>query len=538
MSVAETPVLNQKLEVGAQTEQVTVESTAETIQTQNATNGGVVGAQEITELPLVSETIRRSSICPRCGEQRLQRRRSGQRDGRRCREWCEAEPEQLFDDGSSIINYVSGTAGQTGSYPGIVIPNPDSIQEFKVQTSQYDASSGRNPGANVEVVTRTGQNQFHGAAWEFNRNNFFNSNDFFYKASELGPGGTGVNTPQTLKQNTFGATLGGPILKDKLFFFGSYQGIRQINGIGTSGFASGYESNVELLPWNDNADFASGVCSDVRCTNNIPAYKAYLANAFAGQSGFFSFAGGTGRPILPCAIGDATCNSTNITNTSVAILQARGIVKGGFNQGFYVPSAPASCPAGCLQAISDPTVANEDQYLINTQYVISNKNTLEERYIYQNDPQQQSFTCFITAGNCNPGAPEDVTYTNHVGQLKLVSLLTSNFVNEARFSFQRNIENGQDPNIVKSCDLPNGATIIPLENNGQPCPLANNSFSEFGVVPILDILGVGGVPWQPGRKLFRDLDQLHQYLSVRRSDLVEPRQACDSRRFRGRAHSI
>jgi hypothetical protein len=499
VSVAETPVLNQKLEVGAQTEQVTVESTTETIQTQNATNGGVVGSQEITELPLVSRNYTQIvNLSPGVVSNVSSAAAVGNGTGDVAVNGARQNQNNYSMDGSSIINYVSGTAGQTGSYPGIVIPNPDSIQEFKVQTSQYDASSGRNPGANVEVVTRTGQNQFHGAAWEFNRNNFFNANDFFYKASELGPGGTGVNAPQTLKQNTFGGTLGGPIWKDKLFFFGSYQGIRQINGIGTSGFASGYESNVELLPWNDIADFTSGVCSDLRCTNNIPAYKAYLANAFAGQGGFFSFAGGTGRPILPCTAGDLTCNSTNITNTSVAILQARGIVKGGFNQGFYVPSAPASCPAGCLQAISDPTVANENQYLINTQYVISNKNTLEERYIFQTDPQQQSFTCFITAGNCNPGAPEDVTYTNHVGQLKLVTLLTSNFVNEARFAFQRNIENGQDPNIVKSCDLPNGATIIPLENNGQPCPLANNSFSEFGVVPILDILGVGGVPWSQG----------------------------------------
>ena len=65
-------------------------------------------------------------------------------------------------DGSSVVNYVSGMAAQEGSFPGIAIPNPDSIQEFKVQTSQYDASSGRNPGANVDVVTKTGSNQFHG----------------------------------------------------------------------------------------------------------------------------------------------------------------------------------------------------------------------------------------------------------------------------------------------------------------------------------------------------------------------------------------
>jgi hypothetical protein len=152
---------------------------------------------------------------------------------------------------------------------------------------------------NVEVVTKCGTNSFHGALWEFNRNNFFNANDFFYKASELGPGGSGVNRPQTLKQNTFGGTFGGPIKKDKIFFFGSYQGLRQINGIGTSGFASGYEPNVDLMPWNDYADVASGACSDLRCTNNVPAYKAYLGSVFAGETGFASAFGGTGRTIIP-----------------------------------------------------------------------------------------------------------------------------------------------------------------------------------------------------------------------------------------------
>jgi Carboxypeptidase regulatory-like domain len=488
VTVAETPVLNQRLEVGAASEQVTVESTAETIQTQNATNGGVVGAQEITELPLVSRNYTQVvNLSPGVVSNVSSAAAVGNGTEDVSVNGARQNQNNYSMDGTSVINYVSGTAGQTGSYPGIVIPNPDSIQEFKVQTSQYDASSGRNPGANVDVVTKTGSNQFHGAAWEFNRNNFFNANDYFYKASEAQQGV--ANTPPTLKQNTFGGTLGGPILKDKLFFFGSYQGIRQINGIGTSGFAAGYEPNVHLLPWNDYADFASGICTDLRCTNDLPAYRAYLGSIFQGNTGI-----GTGRTIA--------ADGSNITNTAIALLQAPGVVKGGYNNGFYFPSASPSCvTAACPPvAISDPTIANENQYMINTQYVISNKNTLEERYIYQNDPQQQSFLCFITAGDCNPGAPEDVTYTNHVGQLKLVSLLTSNFVNEARVSFQRNIENGQDPAVTKSCGLPNGASIIPLENNGLPCPLSNNSFTEFGNVPILDILGIGDAigPWSQG----------------------------------------
>ena len=153
------------------------------------------------------------------------------------------------------------------------------------------------------------------------------ANDFFYKRSEATQGLP--NAPQTLKQNTFGGAIGGPILKDKLFFFGSYQGLRQVNGIGTSGFASGYSPNVQLLPWNDYADFASGACSDLRCTNNVPAYKAYLAKAFVGQSGSFlsRVLDGTFTPIMPCT--DPTCNSTNITNTAVAMLQLPGVIKGG-----------------------------------------------------------------------------------------------------------------------------------------------------------------------------------------------------------------
>jgi Carboxypeptidase regulatory-like domain/TonB dependent receptor len=507
VNVTETPVLNHSLAVGAQSEQVTVQATAQALQTQNATNGGLVSGSEITSLPLVSRNYTQViNLSPGVVANAPTASSIGNGTQDVSANGSTANENNYSMDGSSVVNYVSGMAAQEGSFPGIAIPNPDTIQEFKVQTSQYDASSGRNPGANVDVVTKTGTNEYHGAAWEFNRNNFFNANDFFYKHSELdtAAGGTGINTPQTLKQNTFGATFGGPIKKDKLFFFGSYQGIRQINGIGTSGFASGYVPNTWLLPWNDYADAASGVCSDVRCTNNVPAYKAYLAKAFAGQTGFLGLLGGTGTPILPCS--DPTCNSTNITNTAVSLLQAKGAVKGGFNNGFYFPGAPASCGlAPCLRAISDPTVANEDQYMINTQYVISSKHTLTERYMYQRDPELEPFNCFILPGNCNPGAPVDAFYGNHVGQLQLQSIITPNFVNQARFSFHRDIENNSDPNIgeLSSCSLPNGGTIIPIVNNGAPCgsietPALAKQFPEMLLPPMLDILGVSGVPWSQG----------------------------------------
>jgi hypothetical protein len=509
VNVTETPVLNRKLEVGAQAQKVTVEATAQTLQTQSVTNGGLVSGHEITALPLVSRNYTQViSLSPGTVANASNASAVGNGTQDVSANGSTVQENNYSMDGVSVVNYISGMAAQEGSYPGIAIPNPDTIQEFKVQTSQYDASSGRNPGANVDVVTKTGTNQFHGDVWEFNRNNFFNANDFFYKHSELSQGQG--NHPQTLKQNTFGFTFGGPIKHDKLFFFGSYQGIRQVNGIGTSGFASGYAPNTWLLPLNDYADVTNGTCSDVRCTNNVPAYKAYLGSVFAGQTGFFPFLGGTGVTVNPCAPGDTTCNSTNITNTAVALLQAKGVVKGGYNQGYYFPSAPASCgSAACQLAISDPTHANEDQYMINSQYVINSNNSLYERYLYQRDPQAQSFNCFILPGNCNPGGPVDAFYGNHVAQLEWQSVLTPNLVNQARFAFHRDMENNGDPNagVLNTCSLPNGGSIIPVTNQGAPCgsiptPSLVKQYPELYVPIQLDILGVGGVPWSQGGNLF------------------------------------
>jgi hypothetical protein len=110
-------------------------------------------------------------------------------------------------DGVSV-NDVQGSGSSSGGLP---IPSPDTIYEFKVQTGLYDASYGRYGGANVSVITKTGGNAFHGAFFEYFRNDALNANDFFLNsASQPRP---------ALKQNQFGATLGGPILKDKLFFF-------------------------------------------------------------------------------------------------------------------------------------------------------------------------------------------------------------------------------------------------------------------------------------------------------------------------------
>jgi Carboxypeptidase regulatory-like domain len=501
INVSETPTLDRKLEVGSSGEKVTVEASTETIQTQNATNGTVVSSQEIQNLPLVTRNYTQIvDLSPGVVSNVANATAMGNGTQDVSANGQGGISNSYSMDGANITQYTSGGAAQLGSMPGIVIPNPDTIQEFKVQTSQYDAGYGRNAGANVEVITKGGSNNFHGDVFEFNRNNFFNANDFFYKFSELLDGQP--NKPQTLKQNTFGGTLGGPIKKDKIFFFGSYQGFRQLNGIAVNGFASGYESAATLMPWNDYADFKSGACADLRCSNNIPAYRAYLGSVFGPTGVCPPSPTGFGIAANNCNTGfvdgvTVANNGSNITNTAIALLQSKGAFKTGYNQGgYWIAAAPQGCTlevagslsSGCRTAISIPTEANENQYMANTDWNLTPRNVLQERYLYQSDPEVQSFDCLFT-GDCNPGSPSDTTYISHTATLRLTSTITNNLINEARITFQRNGEDAVDPNPLLACNLANGGSIIPLNNNGQPCSAnVKLPIKDFGIVPSIDVL--------------------------------------------------
>src|SRR5580693_7493798 len=112
---------------------------------------------------------------------------------------------------------VYGAIGQA-----LPTPPPDAIQEINVNASMYDATQGNNSGAHISVITKSGTNALHGSVWEQFQNSAMNATPFFYNAA---------GTPKPfLNRNAFGGTIGGPIKKDKLFFFGSYQGVRISDG--------------------------------------------------------------------------------------------------------------------------------------------------------------------------------------------------------------------------------------------------------------------------------------------------------------------
>jgi hypothetical protein len=115
------------------------------------------------------------------------------------------------------------------AFTGVVRSTLDSVEEFRVTTTNADSDSGRSSGAQISLITKSGTNQFHGGLYEYNRNTATAANDWFNKEAELSSGLP--NKPGELIRNTYGASLGGPILKDRLFSFVNYEGQRTAENV-------------------------------------------------------------------------------------------------------------------------------------------------------------------------------------------------------------------------------------------------------------------------------------------------------------------
>lgn len=225
-----------KLEVGSKTETVTVDSTATTVETINPTMGSTVSDRSVQDLPLNGRNVLDLALLqpgvlpadnPNNGSAFSANTAFSVSGGRN-------DSNTFILDGGANNDLLDNSV--------VYNPNPDAVQEFKVLTSNFTAEYGRNGGGIVTVVTKSGTNAFHGSAYEYNRNDAYNANDFFSNFND--------QPRAVLKRNQFGGTFGGPIFKNKLFFFGSYEGQRQ-NALQPSGQVS------VLTPAEANGDFSA-----------------------------------------------------------------------------------------------------------------------------------------------------------------------------------------------------------------------------------------------------------------------------------------
>jgi hypothetical protein len=215
--------LNVMMLVGSSTETVEVSAQSETINTTDASLGVAFGENQVKQLPLESRNVG-DLLSLQAGVvytgnnpsitqgQRDTDTRSGAVNGAR------SDQSNVTLDGIPV-NPKGGYAFQS------VLPvTLDSVEEFRVTTSNAEADAGSAGGAQVALVTKSGSNTLHGSVYEYNRNSFVSANDYFLKQSELASGQP--NQPQFLNRNIFGASVGGPIKKDRLYYFANFEAYR------------------------------------------------------------------------------------------------------------------------------------------------------------------------------------------------------------------------------------------------------------------------------------------------------------------------
>src|SRR6266481_1067801 len=214
--------VNVKLDIGTTSETVEVSAQSVALNTTDASIGNAFGENQVKQLPLegrnvpdlltlqagVAYTGNRSDV------NRDVDTRSGAVNGAR------SDQSNITLDGVDVNDQIKGSA-----FTSVLPDTLDSVQEFRVTTTNANADQGRSSGAQVSLVTKSGTNSFHGSLYEYHRNTYTSANDYFVKLAELQSGQ--ANVPPKLIRNIFGGSLGGPILKDRFFFFANYEGSRQ-----------------------------------------------------------------------------------------------------------------------------------------------------------------------------------------------------------------------------------------------------------------------------------------------------------------------
>ena len=444
------------LQLGGSTEVVEVTGEPPVIDTTTTQLGAVVGSREVTELPLnTRDTYQLLQLQPGVQSQ--------------------LGNDLFYGSDKPGVVTVNGGRGRSNNYSvnggdgndlfanlPAVQPSPDSIEEFRVITNSFDAEYGRNSGSVVNVVTKSGTNQFHGSAFEFFRNTVLDARPFTFTPS---------NKP-AFQQNQFGGTLGGPIRKDKTFFFASYEGRRIKQGI--------LSNPVPLLTSDqlNNGNFGSG---NLTGTLTTPPTASVLQ-------------GRCGAQLTPAA------------NTELSNIISGGTPTSG-NYGILFPNGviPTQCfdplstsiynqyvhptSDGVFQAAPNQ-IDNGDQFTIKVDHDLTKNQKLAVYYYFDDDNTTDPFAKFQQAGGNLGNFPG--LFSTRTQQVNVTHTWTigSTSVNEFRFSYFRegqNIFNAPTVNgeVQTSCGSVasafcfTGTTDQPLLDSSGNILAPNKAFGIF-----------------------------------------------------------
>ena len=419
---------NSTLQVGETKEVVEVTSEAPLVDTTSTQLGAVVNNKSVNELPLnTRDTYQFLQLQP--GVQ-SQLGSSGSTF------YGSDDPGSVSVNGgrgrANNFSVNGGDANDTFVNGAAVQPTPDAIDEFRIITNTFDAEYGRNSGAVVNVVTKSGTNQFHGDVYEYFRNKVLNAQGFL-----------NTTKPQ-FNQNQFGGTLGGPLKKDRTFFFGSYEGRRIREGLASPlvQLPTPTEIGTPTLPGDFSAGGANTAFGGGIDTTGLPAGTyPFLAQALDGRPGCDAALNllGVTTPIanLPSQPNPNVPGNTYIPWTevfpTVAIPQPC-MDPVALNLLQYLPSS--NLPGSQYQGVPTQSI-DADQFTVRVDHKINDRQNLSVYYYFNDERDLNPFYNFQAAGANVPGYGTFVKQRFQQWNPSHTWTISNSLVNEFRVTYLR-----------------------------------------------------------------------------------------------------
>src|ERR1700732_4272141 len=456
VNVGASVVVNFTLKPGQVTETVEVTTTTPVLETQDASVGQVINARNVNNLPLNGRNFTfLAQLAAGVNSPNSDTRGNAASGAFAANGSRPAQNNYLLDgigNNSDTVDFLNGTNF-------VVLPPVDAIQEFKVQTSDFSAEYGRSGAAVLNATIKSGTNQFHGAAWEFFRNDKLDAPDYFEDAGRVRRG--------ERRQNQFGGMIGGPVLTNKIFFFADYEGLRRIQGTILTGSvptaaerSSGYTDFTDLIALQS----VSGTLTD-QLGRTMP-YGTILDPATtrettSGSKVFVRDPFGT----CPASTTNFTLAACNLNMIPVGRLDPNAIK--------LLNLYPNPTGSGLFSNFANSPKLDEHSNAFDARLDLNanDKNQLFFRFSYKDDPQ---LIPAIFGGIADGGAFQQGNQTALAQQsaLAYTHVFSPNLVNVARAGLNYLHTTRVSPEALNSTDIPStfGIPDIPQghENGGLP----------------------------------------------------------------------
>ncbi|HZR57521.1 MAG TPA: TonB-dependent receptor [Terriglobales bacterium] len=457
VDVQERPAVEVILQVGSIAETVTVTSEGSQLETENSELGQVVNSRTISTLPLNGRNYAQlallgAGIAPAEPGSRTEGTFGFSSNGARS-----LQNNYLLDgvdNNSNLGDVLNGSAY-------VIQPSVDALGEFKVQTNAYSAEFGRGNGAILNAVIKSGTNRFHGDVYEFLRNEALDGRNAFDQFGR-----------QPYKQNQFGFTFGGPIIKNRTFFFGDFEGLRvrqalpQLVNIPTpaeiSGDFSSFLTNIPVMATNPNTGLPSNQVA-LDCNGN-PTYQGELFNSRLAQSGLNTAQYPNGNCGVPINGSGAPTNiiPKNLIDPLAARLAAL----------FPAPNTSLSGN----NYLSDPKKSeSQNNFDIRVDHTFSDKDNFFTRFSYEDQPSfiPSPFNNALDGGNFADGYQDDSYRSVAISE---VHSFRPSLINELRLGYNRINSHRLNLNYNQDVSSQLGFPGVPF--NSQIGGLPSLSFSD------------------------------------------------------------